>query len=316
MPRGRRAVVTLSALATLTASASLAGLVADLGWPFDLAAHFRVQYVVLLAACAIGLALLGRTWVAAACLALAGANAVFLAPYLSVSSATAAAAAGEPLDVLSLNVFRRSDDYARVVAYVHGERPDVAVFVEATPAWRAGLAPLADVLPYEAYAPGAGSHGILVRSRTPILRAAPLALNGQPQGALGVLLSPHGHPLEVLGVHLEWPMTPRALASRNRELAALADYGARARVPLVAVGDFNASRYTPPFARMLRAGRLGDCAAGTGVHGTWPARIAPAWLQIDQCLHTEGVRVDRFAVGPFVGSDHYPLRVRLRVPGA
>jgi endonuclease/exonuclease/phosphatase (EEP) superfamily protein YafD len=101
---------------------------------------------------------------------------------------------------------------------------------------------------------------------------------------------------------------------RNRELAGLAAYAAHARVPLVVVGDFNSTRYTPPFARMLRDGRLGDCAAGRGLHGTWPTRFPPGYIPIDHCLHTEGVWVDRFEVGPFVGSDHYPLLATLRVP--
>ncbi len=307
-----RAAVVLAALAAFTGAAGLAGSAADVAWPFELAAHFRVQYAVVLALCAMGLALLGRYWVAAGCLALACANAVFLAPYLRAPPPSTTQ--GRTLDVLSLNVFRLSADYARVVEYVRAAPPDVAVFVEATAAWRAGLGPLADVLPHEAYAPGAGSDGILIRSRYPLLRSTPLALGGQPQGALSVWISPHGHPVEVLGVHLEWPMTPSGAASRNRELATLAEYGAHAPVPLIAVGDFNSTRYTPPFARMVRNGRYADCAAGRGLHGTWPALFAPAWLQIDHCLHTEGVWVDGFAVGPFVGSDHYPLRVVLRVP--
>lgn len=307
-----RAAVVLAALAALTGTAGLAGAAADVAWPFELAAHFRVQYAVVLALCGAGLALLGRYRVAAGCLALACANAVFLAPYLRAPPH--GTTQGQTLDVLSLNVFRRSTAYGRVVDYVRAERPDVAVFVEATPAWRAGLAPLADVLPHEAYAPLAGSDGILIRSRFPLLRAAPLALGGQPQGALSVWISPHGHPVELLGVHLEWPVTPAGAASRNRELATLAAYGARAPVPLIAVGDFNSTRYTPPFARMLKDGRFGDCAAGRGLHATWPVLFVPAWLQIDHCLHGEGVWVDRFAVGPFVGSDHYPLRVLLRVP--
>jgi endonuclease/exonuclease/phosphatase (EEP) superfamily protein YafD len=300
-------------LAALTGTAGLAGAAADLAWPFELAAHFRVQYAVVLAVCAIALASLGRPWVAAGCLALAGANAVFVVPYLRAPAPQPTS--GQPLDVLSLNVFRRSDAYARVVDYVRAERPDVAVFLEATPAWRAGLAPLIDVLPYESYAPDAGSDGILIRSRLPILRSTPLALGGQPQGALSVLLSPHGHPVELLGVHLEWPVTPASAASRNRELATLASHAENARLPLIAVGDFNSTRYTPPFARMLRAGHFDDCAEGSGLHGTWPTEFAPVRLQIDHCLHTTGVSVERFAVGPFVGSDHYPLRVRLRVPG-
>jgi endonuclease/exonuclease/phosphatase (EEP) superfamily protein YafD len=306
------AATALAALAALTGAAGLAGAGADLAWPFELAAHFRVQYAVVLALCAVGLALLGHHWVAAGCLALAAANATLAAPYLRAPPA--GTALGQPLQVLSLNVFRRSDEHARVVEYVRSARPDVAVFVEATPAWRAALAALADEWPHEAYAPAAGSNGILIRSRYALTRVAAVSFGGQPEGGLSAWLAPYGHPVEVLGVHLRWPMSPEAATMRNRELAGLAAYAADARVPLVMVGDFNATRYTPPFARMLQAGRLGDCAAGRGLHGTWPTRFPPAYIPIDHCLHSEGVWVERFAVGPFVGSDHYPLLATLRVP--
>ena len=292
LDRGRAATV-LAAVAALTGAAGLAGVGADIAWPFELAAHFRVQYAVVLALCAVGLALLGRHWVAAGCLALAAANATFVAPYLRAPPP--GTTLGQPLQVLSLNVFRRSDEHARVLEYVRAVRPDVAVFVEATPEWRAAMAALADEWPHEAYAPGAGSNGILIRSRHALARVAPVSLGGQPEAGLSAWLAPHGHPVEVLGL--------QATA-----------YAAHARVPLVVVGDFNSTRYTPPFARMLRDGRLGDCAAGRGLHGTWPTRFPPGYIPIDHCLHTEGVWVDRFEVGPFVGSDHYPLLATLRVP--
>jgi endonuclease/exonuclease/phosphatase (EEP) superfamily protein YafD len=312
-PAGRLATV-LAGIGALAGAAGLAGVAADWAWPGELAVHFRVQYAVVLAACAAGLALLGRPAVAAGCLALAAANAAFAWPYLH--AVPAPAPRGGPLSVVSVNVFRRSHDYRAVLDFVRARDPDVAVFLEATPEWRAALAALADRWPYEAAAPGAGSDGILVRSRLAVASAVPLALGGQAQGALAVRLAPHGHPLELVAVHLEWPVLPESAASRNRELAGLAAYAARARVPLVAIGDFNATRYTPPFARMLADGGLSDCAAGRGLHATWPAWVVPAWIQIDHCLHGAGIAVDRFEVGPFVGSDHYPLVVALRVPAS
>ena len=69
-----RAAVAFAALGALTGAAGLAGTAAESWWFLDLFSHFRVQYALVLAACAIGLALLGRYWVAAGCLALALAN--------------------------------------------------------------------------------------------------------------------------------------------------------------------------------------------------------------------------------------------------
>lgn len=306
------AATLFAAIGALTGAAGLAGTAADLSWFLDLFAHFRVQYAVVLAACAIGLALLGRPWVAAGCLALAAANASFAMPYLR--AAPAGTIEGAALRVVSLNVYRGSRDYERVRAFLRAERADFVVLVEATPAWAQELASLRDLYPHVAYSPRAGSAGVLLLSRTRILEWLPVFLGGQPEAGIRARIAPFGHPMDVIGVHLTWPVRPALAAQRNRELEGLARVTARANVPLVVLGDFNDTRYSPGFARLLRDGALRDCAAGRGVSGTWPTWFAPLGIQIDHCLHTRGVWTERFDTGPEVGSDHYPLVVTLRVP--
>lgn len=309
----QRAATTIAALGALVGAAGLAGTAADAWWFLDLFAHFRVQYAVLLALCAIGLALLGRHWVAAGCLALAVANATFAMPYLR--AAPAGTTEGAPLRIVSLNVYKHSVEYERVRAYLRAERPDFVVLVEATPAWERELAaPLRDLYPHAAYSPRAGASGVLLLSRTPILEWLPVFLGGAPESGIRARIAPFGHPVDVLGVHLTWPMRADLAAQRNRELEGLARVTRAARVPLVVLGDFNDTRYSPTFARLLRDGALRDCAAGRGLSGTWPAGFAPLWIQIDHCLHTRGVWTESFDTGPRVGSDHYPLVVTLRVP--
>mgnify|MGYP002783643570 CR=1 FL=1 len=307
-----RLQLLLAAVATLTGAAGLAGTAADLGWLFDLLANFRVQYAVVLALCAVGLALLHKPWVALGCLALAASNALYATPYLRAPPQ--GPGLGQPITVLSLNVRYRNVEYGRVRALVREAAPDLAVFVEATPAWRRELGTLADDWPHAHYEPAAGGHGVLVLSRVRLLAAAPLDLGGDRTSGVRVRIAPFGHPLDVYAVHLKWPVRPSFMAARDRELAALARTVAQSRLPVIALGDFNATRYSPVFARMLRDGKLADCAAGRGLVGTWPARWWPAYLAIDHCLHTRGIWVDAFRVGPHVGSDHYPLLARLRVP--
>lgn len=308
----RWAATALAALGALTGAAGLAGTAADAWWFLDLFAHFRVQYAVLLALCAIGLSLLGRHWVAAGCLALAAANATFALPYLR--AAPPGTTAGAPLRVVSLNVYKHNGDYERVRRYLRAEQADVVVLVETTPAWSRELASLRDLYPHAAYAPRAGSAGVMLLSRTPILQWLPVFLGGAPESGIRARIAPHGHPLDVMGVHLTWPMRAELAARRNRELDGLARVARATRVPLVVLGDFNDTRYSPTFARLLRDGALRDCAAGRGLSGTWPTSFLPLRIQIDHCLHTRGVWTESFDTGPGVGSDHYPVVVTLRVP--
>ena len=307
-----RLQLVLAAIATLTGAAGLAGTAADLGWVFDLLANFRVQYATILALCAVGLALLNHKWVAFGCLALAAANALYAAPYLRAPPQ--GPGLGQPIGVLALNVRYRNTDYERVRALMREARPDVAVFVEVTPAWRRELGMLADGWPHSHYEPEAGGHGVLVLSRVRLLSAGPLELGGDRTTGTRVRIAPFGHPVDLLAVHLKWPVRPSYMDARDRELAGLARLTAQSPLPVIALGDFNATRYSPAFARLLRDGRLADCAAGRGLAATWPARWWPAYLAIDHCLHSRGIWVDAFGVGPYVGSDHYPLLARLRVP--
>jgi endonuclease/exonuclease/phosphatase (EEP) superfamily protein YafD len=97
---------------------------------------------------------------------------------------------------------------------------------------------------------------------------------------------------------------------RNRQLAALAQVAREHTWPLVVIGDLNITPFSPLFARTLRAGKLASCDGG-GLHPTWPARVAPLFIQIDHCLASAGIQTEDFRVGPYLGSDHYPISVKV-----
>lgn len=119
--------------------------------------------------------------------------------------------------------------------------------------------------------------------------------------------------LRLLGLHTLPPIGPRYAAWRDGQLATAASW-ARGADPVVLVGDLNATRWSHPFGAMARSGRLVDSARGFGWHPTWPAfpgPIAALRVPIDQCLHSRSLVTASREVGPFVGSDHFPLLLEL-----
>jgi endonuclease/exonuclease/phosphatase (EEP) superfamily protein YafD len=302
LARGLMVVVVLAAVA------GTFGSLGYLAWWLELFAHFRPQYALCLALAGIGLVLLGRTGVGVAALVLATVNAAPVLHYFRAPPASPVDA-GPEIRALLANVYFRNGHHEEVLDYVRSARPDVAVFLEVTPAWSEALQQLAGDLPYQAYA-----GEIFVASRKPLLglSAMPLA----PVGAMAVsfLFETGVGPVTIIGAHANWPLGPRIAASRNRELSMLAEFAREVSGPVVLLGDLNVTAFSPVFPLLLARAGLADCAAGRGYHPTWPAWFPPLYMQIDHCLAGNGLAVTNFTTGPYIGSDHYPVEVTLRLP--
>jgi len=152
---------------------------------------------------------------------------------------------------------------------------------------------------------GTGRKGVAVLSRLPARRLLDVPVPRVPgdpartRCALRVEVALPGGPVELVGVHL----TSRLPHGPPIQLAQL-----RGKLPQQArslvVGDLNF--WGPPAVALLRGWHR-------AVRGrTWPAHRPHS--QIDHVLVREGVQVLEASVLPNVGSDHRPVRVRLRFP--
>jgi endonuclease/exonuclease/phosphatase (EEP) superfamily protein YafD len=305
----RRFAITSRLALVLLAAATLFGFAGSLWWFFDLFSHFRAQYVVA----ALLLALLPGVirhfrWLLLA-LAVAAINTIPVVPlFLAPADATAPASA-RALKLMSFNVFGFNRQYARMLDYVHREQPDVLVLIEVTPQWMPSIRQLAADYPYHWINAGDDVTGIAVLSRAAPSHASTLELadNGVPSYLL--TFASEGRSISVLGTHLGWPMGGDNARRRNSQLAALEQFARDHDGPLVIAGDLNITPFSPVFQRTLRAGGLHRCVPDAGLTPTWPARFPPLFIQIDHCLATSNVHAANFRVGPYLGSDHYPIVV-------
>jgi endonuclease/exonuclease/phosphatase family metal-dependent hydrolase len=115
-----------------------------------------------------------------------------------------------------------------------------------------------------------------------------------------------GTRVRVVNTHLTHrlasPLQLRTLRRRLRTDAPRTEPLQRGRVPTIVVGDLN----------MPRSIAALSISFGTTVRGrTWPANRP--LVQLDHILVDQSVKVIESAVLPAVGSDHLPVRARLRV---
>jgi len=152
---------------------------------------------------------------------------------------------------------------------------------------------------------GVGDVGLAIVSRLPAELRGRLAVGTVPgdatpeRGGLHVALDVGGRTVDVVGVHLSSRL-PYGPPTQLRRLRGQLPDESR---PAIVAGDFNfwgpgVTTFLPGWSRTVR-GR------------TWPARRPHS--QIDHILVRREVEVLEGEVLPAVGSDHRPVRARLRV---
>lgn len=92
----------------------------------------------------------------------------------------------------------------------------------------------------------------------------------------------------------------------------LAQYGT-GELPLVVLGDLNATGWDLRTAPLLEAG-LKDARSGHGLLPTWPVGSPFFWIPIDHILIPQDWWSVDCQTGPDIGSDHFPLSAVVRRP--
>ena len=297
--------LTWAALAVGGVGTLLAGR-ARLGWPYDLACHFRLQYALL---AVVSAALFGgaHAWpVAALALGLALINGRALGP---LTTRRAPPPSGRTYRLLMANVWCLNRSVARLERLIRHAAPDVIVLVEMTPRWMAALRHLEADYPFSKVVIRRGGFGILCLSRIPMESATVVRIGRVGLPSVVVRLRLDGQLVTVVATHPLSPLKRRSLPRRNRQLEAIAHFAGQQSGPLLLVGDLNATPWSPIFRRLLRLSKLRDSRVGFGLQTTWPVWVPPIRIPIDHCLVSSEIVVHQRWRGPAIGSDHFPILV-------
>jgi endonuclease/exonuclease/phosphatase (EEP) superfamily protein YafD len=309
--------------AALLLAVTLAGSCGAWHWLLDLASHFR-GYWLLAAAVGVVLGMHRPRSFAFACCALALlVNAAALRPCwgprpAALSTAWAADAADEaglpPLDLVTANLHRLNPDRSIAVAWLRDRRPDVAVLLEIDPAWAASLSSLDEIYPHRVVEPREGTFGIAVLSRWPLTDTAVTTFGGTPYPCVVATVRFHGRDVRLFAIHPHPPLSAAFDAAIRAQLDAVAAAAAAAPRPCIVAGDFNATPWSSLYRRFAARSGLRDTALGRGVQPTWNARLPAPRIPIDHVFASPDVAVLHRAVGPDIGSDHFPVEATLVLP--
>ncbi|WP_028455004.1 endonuclease/exonuclease/phosphatase family protein [Chitinilyticum litopenaei] len=292
---------SLRALAWLAALATVPGLAAALDWRLELFSHFLPLYLLLTLA-GLGLA---RYWPERLALLLAAlAQLGWLLLALQPGKIDAVVSRGMPLQLIAFNGYVNNPDRVLAAQALLREGPELLLLTEADAGWQAALQPLAAAMPHGCARHDDSPFGIALLAKQPLRHCAVKTVAGLP-GWLPYVCAELASGLVVYGIHPPPPLGAELAGWRDAMLDGLAGQIAAETAPVLVLGDFNSTPYSPVYLRFRQRARLQE----TGAAG-WPSWGPPGWpalLPLDRVL-ARGVRVNA-RIGPALGSDHRLLRL-------
>jgi len=310
-----RSLSGLLMLATLLACIGTAvGFLGRHWWGFELASHFRVQYLVIILVS--GVIYLSRakyrTAIVAGVFALV--NVYLIVPFYAEIHAelSSSHAQARKIRALLINVNQGNNDYGKVREYIRLAEPDFMVLIEVNKAWMLALRPLLSDYPY-AKSKAQDRYGIALFSRIPFKDAHVMIIGNAGRPSVFSRFDIDGQQLTVIGTHPSSPVSQAGAQYRNQQIAALAQFISSQEGSIILLGDLNITPWSPFLRDLLDKTGLRDTNEGYGLQPTWPVRFPPLWIPIDHALVSSNVVVHNREIGPDIGSDHYPVVVDFSV---
>lgn len=279
------------------------GLPPMLGWGLDLVVHWQWLFLVVCFLASLLAGLTDRRWLLGLL--------VIPIPWWVAGWDGAVRASGQTvLAVASANIHNENRDAGLLLEWVRAEQPDVIILYEISPDFAAQLTNLKDY-PFRALVPQDDPFGIAVLSRLP-LTTVRVARDVQQIPRIEADVTVAGRVVKLYAEHPMPPINAAAYVARDQKLAARATALCQSGQPGILAGDLN----TTAWSSALRSLQKPGLARATALVPTWPAlagslgRMLPG-IPIDNILVTSDWIVTQRTRGPWIGSDHYPVLVRL-----
>ncbi|GET43528.1 endonuclease/exonuclease/phosphatase family protein [Microseira wollei] len=285
---------------------SLTGYLGEFDYRLDLTSHFKLQYL-LAGFCLFFFFLLTKrkVWciVSIFCILL---NLIEVVPWYLPARAYATNPNPQPLRVLQSNVFFKNKQYSEVISMVRAENPDIAFFQEVTDSWAKELEALNDILPYSIVPQDTNKFGIVIYSKLPLENSSIQDFEGVRRSIFADVKI-QDRVVSVIVTHLTIPITRSSFDRRNKHLTEIGNSVAKIKNPVLVVGDFNITMWSPFYQRFIDRTGLRNARSGFGILPTWPTNMPLLSIPIDHCLVSPTIKVLQLRAGRYVGSDHLPL---------
>lgn len=285
---------------------TFAGFLGKVWWIFDLASHFRVQYLIGFAFLLLANGIAGRKWAVFIVGIFFAVNAI-LVVLLWAGSTVVEDDDQKIYKIVYGNVLTENPDHRSMRDLIIQADPDFVALLEVNQEWLDDL-DLANLgYEYSITEPRSDNFGIAFYSRYPLEESDIHWFGRWEIPSISATAYGEGIPITFVVTHPVPPKNETLTWHRNFHMSELAEYASALDGNIILAADLNASSWSPFFRDWIETSQLQDSRRGFGVQATWPTYNNLLRVPIDHILISNGVQVRHHEVGPHIGSDHFPL---------
>ncbi|MGY3090408.1 endonuclease/exonuclease/phosphatase (EEP) superfamily protein YafD [Hymenobacter sp. UYAg731] len=219
------------------------------------------------------------------------------------------------LSLAVMNVLQYNRQGALALATVRAADPDVIMAVETDDWWHDQLRPLEETHPYTCHEPLDNTYGLLFFSRLPLKSCQIKYLLDDDIPSLHTHVQlPDGKTwVRLYGLHPKPPAPQESKTStkRDAELLLVGKEVDRRDEPTIVFGDMNDVAWSHTSELFRRVSGLLDPRVGRGLMPTFHADYSLLRWPLDHVFVSPHFQVVDMRRLPHVGSDHFPIFVRL-----
>lgn len=289
---------------------TIISFLARLWWVFELSCHFRPHQAALLWLASIFWLCLKRRRLALVCGTLALVNTLMVA-VLFLPLPKRETEPDHRLRLASLNVHTFNTRSDLVLGFLRDSDADVILLMEVDDRWMNELTALNEYYPHHLALPRPDNFGIALFSRLPLTNSNIIEIGSAEVPSIATEIEWHDRRFFLLGTHPLPPGSSAYAGWRNEQLQDMAALVRTQSLPVVVMGDLNATPWSPYFSKLLKESGLLNTSQGLGMFNSWPAPLVKIGIPIDHCLVSSSWVVADKRTGPVVGGDHLPIIVDL-----
>jgi endonuclease/exonuclease/phosphatase (EEP) superfamily protein YafD len=222
-----------------------------------------------------------------------------------------------PASIVSLlifNVFIENRNFEKFLQLVEQTKPDLILLAEPDEQWAQAISPLDKIYPFSVKHPLDNAYGMILLSRleleNPQLKF--LIEDDIPSIHTGVKLD-SSDLIRLYCLHPRPPIPPEndRATERDAELILVGRMIQGKDVPTIIAGDLNDVAWSRTTSLFQKISNLLDPRIGRGLYSSFHAQYPFIRFPLDHVFHSNHFRLHELRRLPRIGSDHFPIFVRL-----
>jgi endonuclease/exonuclease/phosphatase (EEP) superfamily protein YafD len=233
---------------------------------------------------------------------------------IAVRESTLAPDSVKSVSLVVVNVLMDNREADRCLQMIRQADPDLILAVETDEWWQQQLASLHPDYPHRVHYPLPNTYGMLLYSRLPLHQSQVKFLVEPDVPSVHTQVElPSGERFTFYGLHPRPPAPQESTSSlpRDAELIIVGKQVAQHAAPTIVAGDLNDVAWSHTSKLFQEISQLLDPRQGRGMYSTFNAKYPLLRWPLDHVFHSDHFRLLELRRLPYIGSDHFPIYVRL-----